>query len=86
MKKFVYGILISISLTSLPVFSATPPKSGSACSKQGITQNYLGKKFTCIKSGKKLVWNSGVLIEKSSQAQSSPTSSQPQNNSSISSE
>ena len=64
MKKWVLGLLLLFTLSSLPAFSATPPKPGSACSKQGITKTYKGKKYTCTKSGKKLVWSKGVVLEK----------------------
>jgi hypothetical protein len=30
----------------------------------GVTASVGGKKFTCIKSGKKLVWNKGTTIKK----------------------
>jgi hypothetical protein len=35
-------------------------KTGSKCSKVGITSVVSNKTFTCIKSGKKLVWDKGV--------------------------
>lgn len=63
MKKWVIGFIVLFTLSSLPAFSATPPKPGSICSKQGITKTYQGKKYTCIKNGKKLVWNKGVLTK-----------------------
>jgi hypothetical protein len=39
--------------------------AGATCSKVGTTQVVSGKKFTCIKSGKKTVWDKGVAIKKS---------------------
>lgn len=42
--------------------SATPIKPGGICKTFKQTKTYQGKKFTCIKSGKKLVWSKGVLI------------------------
>mgnify|MGYP006274909963 CR=1 FL=1 len=42
---------------------AANPKAGATCSKAGLTQTYAGKKFTCIKSGKKLVWDKGTTIK-----------------------
>jgi len=62
-KKWALGVVLLLTLSSLPAFSSTPPKYGSACSKQGVTKNFQGKKYTCIKSGKKLVWNKGVVIK-----------------------
>jgi hypothetical protein len=49
------------------LFSATPaiaaPKAGAKCAKAGVTANSGGKKFTCVKSGKSLVWNKGVIVK-----------------------
>ena len=39
-------------------------KAGAKCTKVGVTASVGGKKFTCIKSGKKLVWNKGTTIKK----------------------
>lgn len=39
-------------------------KAGLVCSKAGATSISAGKKFTCIKSGKKLVWNKGIEVVK----------------------
>jgi hypothetical protein len=39
--------------------------AGSKCSKLNATTTISGKKYTCIKSGGKLVWNKGVLVKKS---------------------
>jgi len=61
MKKII-SILIISSLffiqQDIPANAAV--KAGEACKKAGITSVTSGKKFTCIKSGKKLVWNKGV--------------------------
>ena len=72
MKKLTYLIVLLFSISSLPAFSANPPSSGAACAKLGVTQSYQGKKYTCIKSGKKLIWNKGVIIEKTSQNSNQP--------------
>jgi M6 family metalloprotease-like protein len=63
-KRRVVGLAILLSLSLLPAYSATPPKAGSVCSKQGVTKTYKDRKYTCIKSGKKLVWNRGVVVKK----------------------
>jgi hypothetical protein len=39
-------------------------KAGSVCSKLGASATVAGKKYSCIKSGKKMVWNKGVVIIK----------------------
>ena len=64
MRRGILGLSLLLSIYLIPAYSATPPKAGSVCSKQGITKIYQSKKFTCIKSGKKLVWNKGVAINK----------------------
>jgi len=37
-------------------------KSGSSCSKVGIKSVAAGKTYTCVKSGKKVVWDKGVIV------------------------
>ena len=48
-------------------------KPGTACSKIGKTSTFNGKKFTCIKSKKKLIWNKGVVIKRVTKASPSPS-------------
>jgi hypothetical protein len=55
------ALLLSLSLISAPTFAAV--KAGAKCTKAGATATASGKKFTCVKSGKKLVWNKGVAIK-----------------------
>lgn len=38
-------------------------KAGASCAKVGITKVSGGKKFTCKRSGKKLIWGPGVLVQ-----------------------
>jgi hypothetical protein len=47
---------------------AAAPKAGSKCTKVGQTSTSAGIKYTCVKSGKKLVWNKGVALKKSEPA------------------
>lgn len=51
-------------LTLAAPVQAANPKAGAKCTKVGATATAAGKKFTCVKSGKKLVWNKGVAIKK----------------------
>jgi hypothetical protein len=65
MRKTISGALIislfiSIISISLPAQAAVKP--GTLCAKAGSTSVVSGKKFTCVKSGKKLVWDKGALI------------------------
>jgi len=65
MKKratLIFTIFLIMTLTA-PVQAATP-KAGAKCTKVGATATASGKKFTCVKSGTKLVWNKGVTIKK----------------------
>ena len=60
-KKLIsfFSILsLSIALPLIPANAAI--KSGGACSKAGITSKTSSKTYTCVKSGKKLVWDKGV--------------------------
>lgn len=66
MKRLVVGMSLLVILSNLPAYSANLPKAGLTCSKQGVTKTHQGKKFTCIKSGKKLVWSKGVVVAKKS--------------------
>ena len=65
MKKFL-GVFIALALFIAPMNAVAAVKAGDSCKKVGATATASGKKFTCIKSGKKLVWNKGVTIKKSS--------------------
>lgn len=63
MRKGIIGLSLLLTLSLIPAYSATPPKAGSVCSKQGLTKTFQGKRYTCIKSGKNLIWNKGVLVK-----------------------
>ena len=65
MRRLLTGLVAVLSLSlitaQISVAAVTP---GAKCSKAGATSTYNGKKYTCVKSGKKLVWNKGVAIAK----------------------
>lgn len=65
MKLRVVLIALLLLAPLTPSISATPPRAGAICGKSGITKNYNGKKYTCIKNGRKLVWNKGVALRTS---------------------
>lgn len=56
----VFSIFLFIPL--IPVIAVV--KAGGVCTKVGLTSVVSGKTYTCIKSGKKLFWNKGVVIAK----------------------
>jgi hypothetical protein len=62
MRKIALAVLVFISLAMLPTSAANAPKAGATCKKVGTTTTANGKKFTCVKSGKKLIWNKGVKV------------------------
>lgn len=64
MKKFLKLVFIVSVASSLSyqANSATQAKAGTKCTKVTSTQLVNGKKFTCIKSGNRLVWDMGVAI------------------------
>ena len=77
MKRVCATILIGCLVLTLNLSTATAAvKPGTTCKKVGQISNSAGIKYTCIKSGKKLVWNKGVRIKSASpntQASSSPS-------------
>jgi hypothetical protein len=64
-------------LSSLQAYSANPPKAGSVCSKSGKISVYQGKKFTCVKKGKKLLWNKGVAVKSAAPTPSATSTPEP---------
>ena len=66
MRAGVAALVIALIFSASPAIAAPNPKAGALCSKAGISKTFNDKKFTCIKRGKKLVWNAGVPTESSS--------------------
>ena len=65
------SLLLPLVLIATPLHAASP-KAGGTCAKAGATAANSNMKFTCVKSGKKLLWNKGVQISVSKPA-ASPT-------------
>jgi len=74
MFKRTLSVLVVVALSVAPITqaSAATAKAGASCPKLKATSIVKGKKFTCIKSGKKLVWDKGVIV-KATAAKPSPT-------------
>ena len=67
----VFALVSSLLFGLFGAGSFAAVKAGAACTKAGATSISAGKKYTCIKSGKKLVWNKGVVV-KNSNSSSTP--------------
>jgi hypothetical protein len=57
---FLSILSLSLSLPSIPANAAA--KAGAKCNKAGVSEVVKDKRYTCVKSGKKLVWNKGVKV------------------------
>ena len=55
-------LLASIMALSIPAPATAAAKAGAKCQKVGVQSVVGTKTFTCIKSGKKLVWNKGIKV------------------------
>lgn len=63
MKKILLSLTLVFSLVA-PMSATAAIKAGTTCKKVGQTSIYAGKQYACVKSGKKLVWNKGVSVAK----------------------
>ena len=64
------GVLL---ITLATPVNAAAPKAGATCTKKNATATSAGKLYTCILSGKKLVWNKGVAVPKPTPSPTKPT-------------
>lgn len=72
--KVIAALICALFITStLQANSATI--SGTKCTKVNSTKTAGNTKYTCVKSGKKLVWNKGVALKPAPSASPSPTPS-----------
>ena len=62
--RLARGFLIALVLSLMPVmaFSAQKVTAGSSCKVYKEKVTYQNKIYSCLKSGKKLVWSKGVLV------------------------
>jgi len=73
--KLLLVVVMVLSVGVLPE-SYAAAKSGGTCTKIGSTEISTNKTFTCIKSGKKLIWNKGVALSKTISKSSTTVSPQ----------
>jgi len=64
MREVALSFTLIFALLYPTQVSAATAKAGSSCAKAKTTQIVGSKKFTCVKSGKKLIWDKGVAIPK----------------------
>jgi hypothetical protein len=77
MRRWILVLLTaSLALASVQSIATAAVKPGTKCTKQGQTSTSAGIKYTCIKSGNKLVWNKGVAVKKAAPV-ATPKSSEP---------
>ncbi len=64
MRRLASALAAILLVTLLPVNMAVAAtaKAGGSCTKLKTTSTVNGYKFTCVKSGKKLVWSKGVKV------------------------
>jgi hypothetical protein len=59
-KVLTAFIALSLAVSIAPSQAAT--KAGDKCTVLGQKKSASGKEFTCVKSGKKQVWNGGIVL------------------------
>ena len=66
MRKKTLAVVIVLVITgsSLTIPALAAIKAGSKCTTKGQIKTSQGNRFTCIKSGKKLVWKKEVVVKK----------------------
>lgn len=75
MRKHLRLVALLIPMVLVASNSYAAVKAGSTCTKVGAKSVSGGKSYTCIKSGKKLVWDKGVVVAKPSVAKPTPAPS-----------
>ena len=71
MKRQMVALLTLVFLISQSLNANAAVQPGNSCRKLGQTSILAGKKYTCIKSGMKLVWGKGVILKNPSQTSTS---------------
>ena len=63
-NKFLLSLITALTLAFIQPVALAAVKPGTTCKTLGKTSTSSGIKYTCVKSGKKLVWNKGVAVKK----------------------
>jgi len=59
-RSLVASALLLTIMLAESSFAVNPTLYGKVCPKVNQIRYYNAKKFTCVKVGKKLIWNRGV--------------------------
>ena len=62
-KRFAVLLTVILALVSFESIATAAVRPGAKCSKQGQMSTTAGKKYTCVKSGSKLIWNKGISVK-----------------------
>ena len=76
-KTLTWGLIAAVLSLSFLTNASGALKAGTACSKAGSKSVSGGKSYTCVKSGKKMFWDKGVLIPVAKPAPSASASAAP---------
>ena len=60
--KVIALVLASLTLTQMATTADASVKAGSVCARSGVKSVVSGYKYTCIKSGHRLLWSKAVKI------------------------
>jgi hypothetical protein len=71
-KRFLVLLTVALALASLQSIATAAVKPGTKCTKLGQTSTSAGIKYTCIKSGKNLVWDKGVSVKAAAKPELNP--------------
>ncbi len=74
--KLILSVCLAVFVASFQPLASAAVKAGQSCSKAGSISTTKGVKYTCIKSGKKLIWNKGVKVVPVNKPTASPSPSQ----------
>ena len=71
MRKALAALTV-LFLAISPLQASAAVKAGAACNKAGASSVVGGKKYTCVKSGKKLAWDKGVKVVPAAKPSAAP--------------
>ncbi|MFM2175767.1 MAG: hypothetical protein RLZZ527_843 [Actinomycetota bacterium] len=73
MRRVASLISLCLVFGFMPSAEAVKPRAGASCKTLGAKQISNNREFTCVKKGKKRVWNKGVALRIQPTSTSTPT-------------